>query len=119
MDACGVTRAASSFRHPMGITCLDRHPSNMCVENSIAADRGDWPSLNIACEIHMVGTVHSKVFGLVEKHVKGLIHSSLSVNVGAAMTTFRRCVKQEVQNRVDILHGPLPPETMLYRETVA
>ena len=70
------------------------------------------------CDVHATALVNGKVFGLVEGDITGLIRCALSLRIGNAMGTFRKCLRAEIESRFELLHGRLPPDALVHKRTM-
>lgn len=105
-----ATRAANGFQHQVRVACTDGGSANLPSEKAIVAARGpDCKSLHTLCDVHKTSLIHGKTFSLLDSNVRGMIACALSLRNGAAMTKFRRCLRAEVESRLQILHGRPPP----------
>ena len=111
--------ACQRFLHKVRLVCSDRYKANIAAEQSIATERGkDWATLFNPCEVHMTAACHSKAFSLVDGHLSGLVNVALSLSHGAALSTFRQCLKDEVAARLQVLHGHPGREALEHKRNV-
>jgi hypothetical protein len=73
----------------------DKAASNLLAERSMAQmlAGGDFDSLHLGCDIHVVSRIHAKTFALTESTVTGVLRNALSLMGGTAMNTFRRAIR--------------------------
>ena len=57
-------------------------------------------------------------FSLMEDHITGMVRCALSLRVGAAMNVFRRCMRDEIADRLDIKFGRCPPDAVAHKKAV-
>lgn len=71
-----------------------------------------------SCEIHMTSTIHTRVFAVVESTVCGMVNFALALSNGAAMSRFRFCVKQVVEERLVLIRGTPPAGAQQHKRRV-
>jgi hypothetical protein len=95
----GVTRAATT----------DAYAANKLVEARIAAARSLDATqdcrVHFLCEVHATASVYGRTFALMEDQVNGVIRTALSLHHSSAMQLFRRCLRQEIASRLQVLPG--------------
>jgi len=119
MQASPVGRVANLFKENLRAVCTDAAASNLACEREVAADRGpQWSTLHTLCDVHVTSRCYSKTFSLMEDHITGMVRCALSLRVGAAMNVFRRCMRDEIADRLDIKFGRCPPDAVAHKKAV-
>lgn len=115
----GVTLASTWSDQCTRAVCTDRASANLLAERLVGNERGaKWQTLHIHCEAHKVATCHEVTFGLIDDHIKGMIHCALSLRDGSSMDTFRACMRAEVSSRIVVRRGAPPAEAVQYKKAV-
>ena len=98
---------SQAFQFKARVVCTDRAGANIKAERSLAAERGPaWQTLHTFCDLHAVSSALVGTFdGLMPDQVSGLIRCALSLREGSALSTFRRCLRQEIRQRLVVLRG--------------
>eukprot|EP00971_Amphidinium_carterae_P349602 6491101-Amphidinium_carterae.1 len=114
----GSTIHSTNFKVSSRVACMDSHPSNLKAEWSLAASqRRDWSTLINRCEIHHCSRAFKKTFdGLMEGDISAIIHLSLALRTGTAMSVFRSCMKDVIYEQLCILYTPVPDECKVYKQ---
>lgn len=111
-----ATRAAKAFHHQCRAVCTDSAPVNIVCERKVAKQRGDECSrLHILCEVHRVSLIHGKTLSLLSENIKGMIKTALCLRTGTTLNKFRLCLRDEIDARVEILHGRPSNEAILHK----
>ena len=122
LRAMPVSPARRLFTHATRAVCTDRGSENAPCERSIAAEYFGGPPglLHVFCEVHMTSGCHQKLFSIPEldKTVHGLINTALALRSGPAMMRFRKCLRDEVSSRLQVLHGAPTRAAQRYTSSV-
>lgn len=114
-----ATRSANCFEHQARVACTDGAKTNIACEKAFARGRGaQCMALHYLCDIHKTSLMHEKCFVLLDANIRGMIKCALSLRSGAAMNIFRRCLAQEIEDRLEILHGRPSQEAVAYKQAV-
>ena len=115
-----ASRAARAFKRTTRAVSTDAYAANICAEKSIASDRskGDANTLHSLCDVHGTAGCYNKVFHPFDKYVSGIIHIALALRSGAAMVQFRRCLREEIASRLEIIQGSPPQEVVDYKKQI-
>ena len=115
-----VTRVARIFGGMTRAATTDAHPSNICAETEIAMDRSgsQSSSLRVLCEVHACAGVYKKVFEPLDSKLTSVIRIALLLRSGGAMSKFRRCLREEIASRLDILNGHPPESALAYKRRI-
>lgn len=115
---CAMSAAANRFAAKTRVACVDRAASNLRAERAILAARRahGWHSLVFPCEIHKISGVFRKTFAVAESDVRGQIHLSLAVGLGAGMYQLRGLIRDFVHERLVIRRGAAPRAATEYRQ---
>lgn len=117
MQLSGASRASSAFAHCCRVACTDRASANYLCERTVSAERGEqWLSVHVACEAHKAATCHETTFSLVDTEIKGMIHVVLALQNGKAMSTFRECVREEIDSRLVLRFGVVSLAAKEYKQ---
>lgn len=113
------TRATKSFvQHTRGV-CTDGGSANLACERALSGARGDGgKTVHVLCEVHKTSLIHGKTFSLISDNIKGMVACALSLRNGSAMGKFRQCLMDEIDSRLEILHGRPSPEAVAHKEAV-
>lgn len=113
------TEASASFEQRVRAAHTDAGAPNFSCEKMLSNVRApEFKLLHRLCDIHRTSLVHGKTFALLDDNVRGMIACALSLRVGSAMTRFRRCLKAEIESRLQILHGQPPRDATRYKLAV-
>ena len=113
----GATRASATFRQQIRLVCTDGCAANILCEKHVAAARGDACSaVHVLCDVHRTSLVHGKTLSLLDDNVRGVLRCALSLRNGAALSRFRRCLKDEIASRLQIIPGRPPVEAVAYKK---
>lgn len=115
LSAC--TRATKLFSQRVRAVCTDGSSANIACEKGVAAARGAGSrTLHALCDVHRTSLVHNKLFTLLDDNVRGMVRCALSMRAGSAMGKFRRCLREEVEARLEVLHGRPSAEAEAYKQ---
>ena len=107
------------FKLPVRLATSDSHPSNLKAERDMARVRGGAVGhLFFPCDMHIAAGCHTKVAALVKDDVSSLLAVSLSLCLAGSMRQFRKCVVEDVKERLVFLHGRPPHSAAKYKEHV-
>ena len=67
----------------------------------------------VRCPPHQPG---AETFTLLDDNVRGMLRCTLSLRNGAALRRFRRCLKDEIASRLQIILGRPPVEAVAYKK---
>ena len=110
---------ARGFVDKLRVACADKAGCNAAAERGIAAARGpEWQNLCKACDLHIIQACYKWTYDLLEKNISGMIHCSLSLQLGSAMALWRRCLKEEILDTLHIKHGVPPDHCVRFRKHV-
>eukprot|EP00971_Amphidinium_carterae_P345678 6486762-Amphidinium_carterae.1 len=113
----GTSTYCESFNLKTRMCSMDKHAANLSSEASTMESRPSWARLDNLCEIHTTARAFRKTFdGLVPQHISGILHIALALRVGAAMVVFRRCLGDEIKQKLKLYYGPAPEAARLHRE---
>jgi hypothetical protein len=115
-----TTRASLAFKGRTRAVTTDGFSANPVAENSIASDRNGGVSnrLHVICDTHGVAGVYGKVFKPLDRHITGVIRTAMSLRNGAAMARWRKCLRLEVVDRLELLDGSPPREATEYKKFI-
>lgn len=68
------------------------------------------------CDVHKTALAHGKTLALLDDYVRGMIRCALSLRAGRAMDHFRKASRAEIEDRLQIMHGVLPPEAEVFKK---
>ena len=112
---------ASKFAMKVRSVTADMAGANSVAEKLVMGQRpADWCHLYFPCNVHIVARCHSRVFHLVDPHIQGLLHFSLSLGVGSALTRFRASLAAVLahDDLLQVIPGSPSAEAVRYREFV-
>ena len=115
-----VGSGASCFyvRLARRLVTTDRASSNLLCETSYlkSPKLQGWLGIHHPCDIHVVAGIFSRVFGLCDDDITGMVRHSLSLSASSDMNCFRRALRAEVRARgVRILRGASPISATRHR----
>ena len=116
-----VSPVSPSFAEKCRAACLDKASSNAPAERTVVGRRGpDWKSSLLPCGVHITATCHTRTFSHLElkRDVSGLLNIALSVRDGTRFTLFQDCLRDVVQERIEILAGRPSAAAVHYRRTI-
>lgn len=116
-----LSRAAIAFKGHTRAVTTDAFSGNKTAEASIMQDRAaatTGSSLHILCDVHATAGVYDKVFAPLDSFVTGVIRTALSLRSGAAMHRFRRCLRQEIEARLEVVEGVPPRSATDYKKKI-
>lgn len=114
-----ASRGARCFELVTRAATTDAYSANIAAEASIAEERqSPCHSLHWTCTIHATAGVYGKTFAPLDEHISGVIRVALSMRSGAAMSRFRKCLREEIGSRLQIKAGKPPPEALSYKMTI-
>ena len=114
-------RASSAFNRITRAATTDALAANRACERSIMPTRGvahHGHSLHLLCGVHATALVYSKSFAPLDPEMSGAIRLALSLRTGGGMTRFRKCLREEVASRLDVLHGRAPPSALAHKRAL-
>eukprot|EP00971_Amphidinium_carterae_P296702 5894053-Amphidinium_carterae.1 len=113
-----VSLAAERFLIKCRSITVDRGASNKRAEELLLSERGaSWATSIFFCCIHGLAGCHNKSFeALMNRHVKGALHLSLSLRVVSCWTTFRKALMIEIMCKLKLCVGAPPSETLGYKK---
>ena len=116
-----ISEHVEQFQEKIRVCTADLAGANAVAERMVLADRpSTWSQASFPCNVHIVARCHSKTFCLVQEHVHGLIHFSLSLNAGASMQRFRRSLVAVLTSSkpIVILRGAPPADAEVFRHFI-
>ena len=115
----GLDAAHAMFRHNLDLTTADRYMANAKAESGLQSLRPWDVPLHIDCQVHKVSTSVTWALKVSERHVSGLIASSLVLRQAGALASFREHLLAEIQSNFLVVHGrPSDDRAEEYREQV-
>ena len=81
-------RATRAFKRSTRAATTDAYSANKAAEASIGKERAakeDENALHVLCDVHGTANVYNKVFGPLDAHVTGAVHTALALRTGPAM----------------------------------
>eukprot|EP00971_Amphidinium_carterae_P327758 6459272-Amphidinium_carterae.3 len=114
----GSTILSNNFKVSSRVACMDSHAANLKAEASLSASqKRKWSTLISRCEIHHCSRAFKKTYdGLMEGDISAIIHLSLALRTGTAMSVFRTCLKDVIHEQLCILYTPVPEECKVYKQ---
>lgn len=112
-----VSRAGLFFQQQARAVSIDGYAANICAERAIADERKpNWSSLPITCDIHKTARCYARTFSLLDSNVIGMIRCAMSLRNGGAMTRFRRCMREEIADRLEVKFGRPPVDATRHKK---
>ena len=113
-----TTWQSDAFKLRTRVCSMDSAPANLLTESCISASRGEkWKTLQNGCEVHTTARAFRKTFdGLMPLHVSSIIHIALALRSGTSMISFRRCLGQEIREKLKLYYGPIPDAATRLRQ---
>lgn len=108
--------AAAAFLLPTRLATSDKSAANLKAEKALVSERGPcWKGISLTCDMHTAAGCHTKTSVLVAEDITGVLHIALSLCSSGYMRKFRRCVFDDVKDRLVFLHGRPPISAEEYR----
>ena len=113
-----VSRVELAFGSVTRAACTDGAAPNLAAERAISRRRGlpRAASLHLLCGVHCTALVYNKTMAPLDSDVSSAIQTALSLRNGAAMSRFRRALRQEIESRLDIKEGYPSPDATRYKK---
>jgi hypothetical protein len=119
LNNSGVSPWAEHFRSKTRATTSDKCSVNAAAERIVQRERGGgWAKLAFDCELHIAATIMGKSLAEVSADITGIIRTALSLRLSYHHNLFRRCLRTEIMEGLDVYCGPPPQEYQRYRHAV-
>eukprot|EP00971_Amphidinium_carterae_P351320 6492050-Amphidinium_carterae.2 len=112
-----ISRAVEQFKTKTRSVCCDAYAANFKAERCLAELRSNqWQSTLLTCGVHVTSRCLKRCLeSLLPSHVKGLLHTSLALRNGVALTQFRECLRQQLRSKLQLSAGPIDDAAWEYK----
>ena len=99
--------------------CLHRPGWLQPEDGEFLAHQRHFHTVRAVCDIHSSARTHTKVFNnFLASHVRGLLHTAVSLQEAATLSLFRQCLRAVIRDRLRIVQGVALASQRAYKAKV-
>ena len=106
---------ARHFRRRVLLTCTDAASSNEKAKKYWHAQHPERSCFGVHCHVHMLHSVHKRVFHLVDFQITGMLNAALCPRGGRQMSHLRAALARTIRSRICFVVGPISQDALNFK----